>query len=101
MIYIEGSVTQRRNSILAILRKSGLCVTEHLGLKIKSIVTLATDFNGVLDGVTGKSLCFLAHIFLNILISHTHFDKIWSYVFVSLNPRYKASNKSVYLISLA
>ena len=30
---IEGSVTQRRNSILAILIKSGLCVTEHLGLK--------------------------------------------------------------------
>ena len=28
---IEESVTQRRNSILAILRKYGLCVTEHLG----------------------------------------------------------------------
>ena len=31
-IHNEGSVTQRRNSILAILKKSGLCVTEHLGL---------------------------------------------------------------------
>ena len=30
----EGSVTQRRNSILAILRKSGLCVTEHLGREL-------------------------------------------------------------------
>ena len=47
-------MTQRRNSILAILRKNGLCVTEHLGLKSAS---LAIDFNGVLGGV--KSLCFL------------------------------------------
>ena len=36
------------------------------------------------------SLCvsWKAHIFLNILTSNTHFDKIWSYVFVSLNPPY-------------
>ena len=33
----EGSVTQRRNFILAILRKSGLCVTEHLGFKELSL----------------------------------------------------------------
>ena len=38
IVYIEGSVTQRRNSILAILRKIGLCVTEHLGLyEVKSM----------------------------------------------------------------
>ena len=35
--FVEGSVTQRRNSILAILRKSGLCVTEHSGLKELSL----------------------------------------------------------------
>ena len=44
---------QRRNSIFAILRKSGSCVTEHLGLKgSKSYVSLAIDFNGVLGGVS-------------------------------------------------
>ena len=34
------------------------------------------------------SLCvsWKAHIFLKILISNTQFGKIWSYVFVSLNP---------------
>ena len=52
LVYIEGSVTQRRYSILAILRKSGLCVTEHLGPK-----ELSLCFNGVLGGV--KSLCCL------------------------------------------
>ena len=39
----------------------------------------------MLGGV--KSLfSWKAHIFLNILISNTHLSKIWSYVFVSLNP---------------
>ena len=35
--HIEGSVTQRHNSILVILRKSGSCVTEHLGHKELSL----------------------------------------------------------------
>ena len=35
--HVEGSVTQRRNSILPILRKSGLFVTEDLGLKELSV----------------------------------------------------------------
>ena len=42
-LHVEGSVTQRHNSISAILRKSGLCVTEHLA------------FNKEL------SLCFTSH----------------------------------------
>ena len=35
------------------------------------------------------SLCvsWKAHIFVNILISNTHFGKIWSYAFESLKPR--------------
>ena len=41
------------------------------------------------------SLCvsWKAYIFLNILISNTHFGKIWSYVFVSLNPSISSKKK--------
>ena len=57
--HVEGSVTQRRNSILAILRKSGSCVIEHLGLikDLSLFVSLAIELKRVLGGV--KSLCFL------------------------------------------
>ena len=85
-----GSVTQRHNSILAILRKSGLCVTEHLSLKELS---LCFTSHWLQWGCWVElSLCFSwrAHIFLNISISNkintstsTHFGKIWSKVFVT------------------
>ena len=38
-----------------------------------------------------------AHIFLNILILNTHFGKIWSYVFVSLNLRYVILNNKMHI----
>ena len=64
-------MTQRRSSILAILRKSGL--------RSYVYVSVAIDFSGVLGGV--KSLYFLESPHFP-----EHFGKIWSYVFVSLNP---------------
>ena len=77
-------MTQRRNSILIILRKSGLC---HWALRPND--TCFTSHWLQLGCWVELSLCvsWKAHIFLNILISNTQFGKIWSYVFVSLTPR--------------
>ena len=61
-----------------------VCVSlQHLGLKELSLCFTSHWLHWV-----ELSLCvsWKAHIFLNILISNTHFGKIWSYVFVSLNP---------------
>ena len=77
--HIKGSVTQRRNSIL---RKNGLCVTEHLGQEFSPCFT-----NGVLGGV--KYLCFLKiphfseHFDIKYSFAHAHYHPI-TFSFISL-----------------